>query len=157
MLVVSFVLVILREHGAQAHVDDAKHNGVRDDLNDVRLSRRQGQNDTRRQKDEQNHGDDDIGVDRLHLYLHIQKYLATKAYLLMVKYQVFTLANRALRMNQEMTAQLIRIQSGFFAGKNIEQAQETIRDLQEMLCEMQQALHAPTKDSTTPVTYVPLK
>lgn len=75
----------------------------------------------------------------------------------MVKYQVFALANRALRMNQEMTAQLMRIQAGFFAGKNIEQAQETIRDLQEMLCEMQQALHAPTKDSNTPPTYVPLK
>lgn len=75
----------------------------------------------------------------------------------MVKNRVCTLANRALRMNQEMNAQLTRIQHGFLAGKNIEQAQETIRDMQEMLREMQEAFHAPKTDSYTPHNYVPLK
>ena len=150
------VLVILWEHSAQTQVDRAEDDGVGHDLDNVGLARRQGQEDARRQQDEENHGDNYVGVD--HLYLHSQKYLVTKAYLLMVKHRVYTLANRALRMNQEMSAQLTRIQSGFLAGKNIEQAQETIRNMQEMLREMQDALHAPTKtDSFTPPGYIPLK
>lgn len=72
----------------------------------------------------------------------------------MVKHQVFILANRALRMNQEMSAQLMRIQSGFLAGKNIQQAQATIQSMQEMLSEMQQALHAKPQAQSN---YIPLK
>jgi hypothetical protein len=60
-------------------------------------------------------------------------------------------------MNQEMNAQLTRIQSGFLAGKNIEQAEDTIRDIQEMLREMQKALQVTKTDSFTPPGYVPLK
>lgn len=75
----------------------------------------------------------------------------------MVKPRIYTLANRALHMNQQMSAQLRRIQSGFLAGTNIDQAQETIRDMQEMLQEMKHALHATKTDSYTPTTYVSLK
>ena len=75
----------------------------------------------------------------------------------MIKPQVYTLASRVFRMNQEMSAQLIRIQSGFLASKNVDQALETARTMQEMLCELQQALHANKTDTHTAHRYISLK
>lgn len=69
-----------------------------------------------------------------------------------------TLALRALTVNQQMTAHLIRIQNGFVPGKQIEEAHLAIRSLQEMLCDMQKALEAPNQKTYTPAkNYVPLK
>lgn len=66
---------------------------------------------------------------------------------------LYTLALRALRVNQEVGAQLTRIQHGFLPEKSIQQTQQTILQLQEMLAEMQQALKAPP--SSKP--FLPLK
>lgn len=70
---------------------------------------------------------------------------------------LYTLALRALTVNQQMAAQLTRIQSGFLPAKQIEDAQLTIRSLQEMLCEMQKALNAPSPGPPSAKNYVPLK
>lgn len=67
-----------------------------------------------------------------------------------------TLALRALSVNQQMAAQLTRIQSGFLPAKQIEEAHLTIRSLQEMLCEMQKALQA-SPGPPSAKNYVPLK
>jgi type II secretory pathway pseudopilin PulG len=69
-----------------------------------------------------------------------------------------TLALRAMQTNQQMTAHLIRVQSGFLRAQNIEQAQETLNTLQEMLRDMQTALQAPPDTSQhRQSNYVPLK
>lgn len=69
-----------------------------------------------------------------------------------------TLALRAMQTNQQMTAHLIRVQSGFLRAQNIEQAQETLDTLQEMLRDMQTALNAPVDTSYhRQSNYVPLK
>lgn len=70
---------------------------------------------------------------------------------------LYTLALRALNVNQQMTAQLIRIQSGFIPGKQIQEAHLSIQTLQEMLCEMQKALEAPEQAFKPAKNYVPLK
>lgn len=70
---------------------------------------------------------------------------------------LYTLALRALTVNQQMTAQLIRIQNGFLPGKQIEEVHRTIRSLQEMLCDMQKTLDAPPQGHTPAKHYVPLK
>lgn len=67
---------------------------------------------------------------------------------------LYTLALRALTVNQQMTAHLTRIQSGFLPGKQIQETQHAIQTLQEMLCEMQKALEAPHRPAKN---YVPLK
>jgi hypothetical protein len=46
------------------------------------------------------------------------------------------------------------VQSGFLRTQNIEQAQETIKSLQDMLHDMQEVLQTPPKQ---PSNYVPLK
>lgn len=75
----------------------------------------------------------------------------------MVKH-IHTLALRAMQANQQMTAHLIRVQSGFLPAKNIEQAQEMLKHMQEMLADMQTALNAPPPDQTqSQSNYVPLK
>ena len=74
---------------------------------------------------------------------------------LMVKH-IYTLALRAMQANQQMAAHLTRVQSGFLPAKNIEQAQEMLNTMQEMLRDMQTALHAPPP-SPTDRNYVPLK
>lgn len=61
----------------------------------------------------------------------------------MVGKHIHTLALRALRVNQEVTAHLTRVQHGFLPDKNIVQAQEIVTQLQEMLNNMQTALKAP--------------
>lgn len=68
-----------------------------------------------------------------------------------------TLALRAITVNQQMAAQLIRIQSGFIPGKQIEEAQKAVNSLQEMLCDMQKALDAPSQVFSSSKNYVPLK
>ncbi len=70
---------------------------------------------------------------------------------------LYTLALRALTVNQQMTAHLTRIQSGFLPGKQIEEAHIAIRSLQEMLCDMQKALEAPNSAHHSSKNYVPLK
>lgn len=75
----------------------------------------------------------------------------------MVKH-LHTLALRALQTNQQMSAHLLRVHSGFLPAKNIEQAQEIVKTMNEMLAEMQTALNSPpdTSHTRTPY-YVPLK
>jgi len=76
----------------------------------------------------------------------------------MVNPRVYTLANRIFRTNQEMTAQVMRIQSGFLASKNATEALESLKTMQEMLCEIQDALQAPYKTNpNAPCQYVSLK
>jgi len=70
---------------------------------------------------------------------------------------IHSLAHQALTVNQQMTAHLIRIRSGFLPGKQLQEAQLTIQTLQEMLCDMQKALDAPTKAFTPAKNFVPLK
>lgn len=73
----------------------------------------------------------------------------------MVKpYQLHTLAGHALKSTQQMTAHLIRVQSGFLPEKNIQQAQELTDMLQSVLSQMQSALQSPPR---TNQPYVPLK
>jgi NifU-like protein involved in Fe-S cluster formation len=67
---------------------------------------------------------------------------------------VYSLALRALTVNQQMSVHLMRIQHGFLPGKNIEEARYTIHTMQEMLTEMQKALEARPEQSKN---YVPLK
>jgi hypothetical protein len=66
---------------------------------------------------------------------------------------LYTLALRALRVNQEVSAHLTRIQHGFLPEKSIQQTQHTILQLQEMLAEMQAALKAPPSSNNS----IPLK
>jgi ethanolamine utilization microcompartment shell protein EutS len=70
---------------------------------------------------------------------------------------LYTLALRALTVNQQMTAHLIRIQNGFVPGKQIQEAHLSIQTLQEMLCEMQKALDAPNEAFKPAKNFVPLK
>jgi hypothetical protein len=70
---------------------------------------------------------------------------------------LYSLALRALTVNQQMTAQLIRIQSGFIPGKQLQEAHLSIQTLQEMLCEMQKALDAPPESFKPAKNFVPLK
>jgi NifU-like protein involved in Fe-S cluster formation len=65
----------------------------------------------------------------------------------MVKNHLHTLALRALQTNREVSSHLTRIQHGFLPGKSIHEAQKVIQDMQKMLCEMQEALKAPTPTS----------
>lgn len=69
---------------------------------------------------------------------------------------LYSLALRALTVNQQMAAQLTRIQSGFLPGKQLEEAQATAKLMQEMLCDMQKALNAPSPP-TPAKNFVPLK
>jgi uncharacterized protein (DUF3084 family) len=74
----------------------------------------------------------------------------------MVKH-IHTLALRALQANQQMAAHLTRVQSGFLQAKNIEQAQDMLQSMQEMLRDMQVALHAPPGTQSRTQPYAPLK
>jgi hypothetical protein len=71
----------------------------------------------------------------------------------MVGKHIHTLALRALRVNQEVTTHLTRVQHGFLPDKNIVQAQEIVTQLQAMLHDMQTALKAPPG----PPPSIPLK
>jgi hypothetical protein len=70
---------------------------------------------------------------------------------------LYSLALRALTVNQQVAAQLIRIQSGFIPGKQIQEARLSIQTLQEMLCDMQKALDAPDQAFKPAKNFVPLK
>ena len=67
-----FVSVVLREGHAQTIVHRTEHNGVGDGLHQERLTRRQGQQHTRGQHHEENHGDDDIEV---HFISYVRQFL----------------------------------------------------------------------------------
>jgi hypothetical protein len=58
-------LIILRENGAETQVDRAKHNGVRHNLSEAARARREGEEHARGEEDEENHGDNDVGVEHL--------------------------------------------------------------------------------------------
>jgi hypothetical protein len=66
-----------------------------------------------------------------------------------------TLALQAIQINRQLSAHLIRVQTGFLRTQNIEQAQETIKSLQDMLHDMQTTLQTPPPNQ--PSNYVPLK
>jgi hypothetical protein len=86
------------------------------------------------------------------LKVSVLKKCVSPYHTLMVK-PLYTLALRALRVNQELGAQLTRIQYGFLPEKSIQQTQHTILELQEMLAEMQRALKAPPSNKP----FIPLK
>lgn len=62
-----FVLIELREEGAESPVDKAEHNGVRHTLDKDAGARRKGQENSRSKDDEENHGDEDVCVEGGHL------------------------------------------------------------------------------------------
>jgi hypothetical protein len=74
----------------------------------------------------------------------------------MVKH-IHTLALRAMQANQQMSAHLIRVQSGFLPAKNIEQAEDMLKSMQEMLRDMRTALNASPSSHDRTQPYIPLK
>ncbi len=66
-----------------------------------------------------------------------------------------TLALRAVQTNRSVLAHLTRIQCGFLPDTNIQQAEESLAQLQAMLHEMKQALQSPPPKPSD--TFVPLK
>jgi len=72
----------------------------------------------------------------------------------MVKH-LSTLALRALRINQEVSANLTRIHSGFLPDKNITQAQQVLNELQAMLQDMEKVLKSPPRQTSS--SPLPLK
>ena len=66
-----------------------------------------------------------------------------------------TLALRAVQTNRSVLAHLTRIQSGFLPDVNIQQAEESLAQLQSMLHEMKTVLHSPPPKAND--TFVPLK
>lgn len=64
------------------------------------------------------------------------------------------LASRILRVNQELTPCITRINYGFMAEKNIEQVEKKLQEMQEMVRDMRESLKAPHK---TDSSYIPLK
>lgn len=68
---------------------------------------------------------------------------------------VHTLALRAVQTNRSVLAHLTRIQCGFLPDVNIQQAEQSLAQLQAMLHEMKQALHSPPPKPDD--TFVPLK
>jgi hypothetical protein len=61
------VLIILREHGAERPVDKTEHGSVGHGLDEEPGARREGEEETRSEDDEQNHRDEDICVEGGHL------------------------------------------------------------------------------------------
>ena len=73
---------------------------------------------------------------------------------LMVK-PVRTIALQAMKINQSVLAQLTRIQYGFCTEKSIQDAQQTVLELQTMLRDMEQSvLKQPPPPSRN---FIPLK
>jgi len=60
------ILIVLGERHAKAGVDCAEDNGVGDHLDDVGGARREAEEDSGREEDEENNGDKNVGVE--HLY-----------------------------------------------------------------------------------------
>jgi hypothetical protein len=74
----------------------------------------------------------------------------------MVKH-IHTLALRAMQANQQVSAHLLRVHSGFLPAKNIEQAEEMLNALHEMLRDMRTALKAPPGTHPSQSHHIPLK
>ena len=73
---------------------------------------------------------------------------------LMVK-PVRTLALQAMKINQSVLAQLTRIQYGFCTEKSIQDAQQTVLELQTMLRDMEQSVHKEPRPPSR--NFIPLK
>jgi hypothetical protein len=149
-------LIILREHGAEHRIDNAEHRGVGEGLDPERLSGRESQEKARGQKHKKKHGDEDVGVHGLSYPLYIFSLSKVILARFMVKPVHFhTLALRAVQTNRSVLAHLTRIQSGFLPEVNIQQAEESLAQLQSMLHEMKSALHSPPPKEHS--SFVPLK
>ena len=59
------VLIILREHHAKTRIHSTEDNGVGEHLHKVRRARRQAQENSRGEEDEEENGDDDV---KIHVY-----------------------------------------------------------------------------------------
>lgn len=74
---------------------------------------------------------------------------------LMVK-PVYTLAMRILSTNGTLVSSVRRIQSGFLAERNLQEARAYIAEMQSILDEMETTLKTP-KDKTQQDGFIPLK
>ncbi len=74
-----------------------------------------------------------------------------KHYTLMVK-PMIALASRAIQMNREIVPCLVRIQNGFMADKNIQDAERILHELNDMLRDMRAQSTHPKE-----TTFFPLK
>jgi hypothetical protein len=61
------VLIVLREDGAESPVHRTEHNGVCHNLSEARCSSGKRQEHARGEEDEENHGNEDICIERGHL------------------------------------------------------------------------------------------
>jgi len=65
------------------------------------------------------------------------------------------IALEAMRVNQIMSAQLTRIRYGFLMEKNIQEAKQTVLELQNMLQNMEQSVHKQPPSPSR--NFIPLK
>jgi hypothetical protein len=65
------------------------------------------------------------------------------------------IALEAMRVNQIMSAQLTRIRYGFLMEKNIQEAKQTVLELQNMLQNMEQSVHKQPPPPSR--NFIPLK
>jgi hypothetical protein len=64
------------------------------------------------------------------------------------------LASRVIRVHQEITPCITRIQTGFMREKNMEEVEKMLEEMQKMLRDMREALKTPNKQQDD---YIPLK
>lgn len=134
----------MRERHTQTGVDDTKDDGVCQHLNHVRGAGRQGQEDAGAQQDEQNHGDNHVGIN--HFCIYPLKNISQKHHNLMVKALV-NLTARIVCAHREMTPYIGRIHSGFMVERSIQAVEEDIQKMQEMLRQVRETLRAPKTES----------
>jgi hypothetical protein len=72
----------------------------------------------------------------------------------MANYKVVTLANRILATHGSFLSNVKRIQVGFLAERNIQEARGYMSELQSMLNEMEETLK---QKPTTDHNYIPMK
>lgn len=147
----SSILIVLREHHAQAGVDDTKHDGVGQHLDQVGRTGRQGQEDAGAQQNKQNNGHENIGVN--HFCIYPLKNISQKHHNLMVK-ALANLTARIVCAHREMTPYIGRIHSGFMVERSIQAVEEDIQKMQEMLRQVRETLNAP---KTNQDHFIPLK
>jgi hypothetical protein len=119
---------------------------VGDHLDDVGLAGRQGEEDSRREEDEENHGDKNVGVE--HLY---SKNIFLQQHTLMVKALVQT-ASRIVQLHRDIGPCLVRIQTGFLKDKNIQSTERMIDEVEAKLRDLRRELKCTQTND-----YVPLK
>ena len=64
------------------------------------------------------------------------------------------LASRAVEVNRSVVVHLTRLQYGFLPERSLAQTQEILDQLQDLVRQMNQSLHSPSK---SPPPAVPLK